>query len=51
MHAVLTRLALLPRGLMAFAVVTAAAAALLTVFGMVTWMLLSPRRHRGPARA
>jgi len=51
MHAVLTRLALVPRGLMTLAVVTAAAAALLTVCGLVMWMLMRPRHRRAPTRA
>ncbi|MCA9705105.1 MAG: hypothetical protein KDK70_04545 [Myxococcales bacterium] len=46
MDAVLTRLTLLPRGLMTVAVVAAAATALMAVCGVVVWMLLHPRRAR-----
>lgn len=46
MHAVLTRLALVPRGLMTLAVAAAAATALVAVCGMVVWMILNPRRAR-----
>lgn len=46
MHAALTRLALVPRGLMTLAVAAAAATALIAVCGMVVWMILNPRRAR-----
>lgn len=49
MHAVLARLALLPRGVVTLAVVMAAATALVAVCGMVVWMILSPRRARARA--
>lgn len=48
MNGLLHRIAALPRGLMAVAVVAAAATALVAVCGMVVWMILSPRR--APAR-
>lgn len=48
MTGMLQRLSTLPRGLMTVAVVAAAATALVTLCGMVVWMILSPRRT--PAR-
>ena len=49
MDTVLTRLAVLPRGLMTLAVVAAAATALVAVCGMVMWMILRPRQARARA--